>query len=110
MLSGNESVGIVVVSHATGKNAAIVAVPVMNNGAVTGVAGSSVYLDTLTDTIRSEVPAPFVFYAIDTENQFALHSDKGQISRDISTIGPGTSFGQAIATICSHDSGTVEYR
>jgi ABC-type amino acid transport substrate-binding protein len=109
VLAGNESVGIVVVSHSTGKNVAVVAVPVRNQRAVTGVVGASVYLDTLTDTLRSKVPGPFVFYAIDTENQFALHSDKGQISRNTVTIGPETSFGRAIGTIRSQDSGTVEY-
>jgi ABC-type amino acid transport substrate-binding protein len=109
VLAGNESVGIVVVSHATGKNAAVVAVPVTDQHGVTGVLGSSVYLDTLTDSLRSEVPGPFVFYAIDTENKFALHSDKGQISRNVTTIGPETSFGRAIGTIRSQDSGTVEY-
>jgi polar amino acid transport system substrate-binding protein len=109
VLGGNESVGIVVVSHSTGKNVAVVAVPVKNRSAVTGVVGASVYLDTLTDTLRAEVPGPFVFYAIDTEGQFALHSDKGQISRSVATIGPESSFGQAIRTIRAQDSGTVEY-
>jgi ABC-type amino acid transport substrate-binding protein len=109
VLGGKESVGIVVVSHATGKNVAVVAVPVKNQGAVTGIVGASVYLDTLTDRIRSGVPGPFVFYAIDTENQFALHSDKGQISRNVAAIGPESSFGGAISTIRSQDSGTVEY-
>jgi len=109
VLAGNESVGIVVVSHSTGKNVAVIAVPVRNQSAVTGVVGASVYLDTLTDTLRGMVPGPFVFYAIDTENQFALHSDKGQISRNVATIGPESSFGRAIATIRAQGSGTVEY-
>jgi len=109
VLAGNESVGTVVVSYSTGKNAGIIAVPVKHQGAVTGVLGASVYLDTLTDTLRREIPEPFMFYAIDTEGKFALHSDKGQISRDIATIGVDTSFGKAIATIRTQDSGTVEY-
>jgi len=109
VLAGNESVGMVVVSHATGKNTAIVAVPVRDRQGVTGIAGASLYLDTLTDTLRSEIPKSFVFYAIDTENRFSLHSDKGQISRNITTIGQETSFGQAIGTIRSQDSGTVAY-
>jgi polar amino acid transport system substrate-binding protein len=109
VLAGKESVGIVVVSHSTGKNVAVVAVPVRNQGAVTGVVGASVYLDTLTDTLRGMVPEPFVFYAIDTESQFALHSDKGQISRNVTTIGPESSFGRAIGTMRAQDFGTVEY-
>lgn len=109
VIAGNESVGIVVVSHSTGKNVAVVAVPVKSGDAVTGVVGASVYLDALTETIRDKIPGPFLFYAIDTENQFALHSEKGQISRNIATIGPESSFGKAIGTIRSQDSGTVEY-
>lgn len=109
VLAGNASVGTVVVSHSTGKNTAIVAVPVVKNDAVTGVMGASVYLDTLTDTFRKEVPDGFIFYAIDTENKFALHSEKGQISRDIGSIGAGSSFGQALQTILGQESGSTSY-
>jgi ABC-type amino acid transport substrate-binding protein len=109
VLAGNESVGTVVVSLSTGRNAAIAAVPVMNKGAVTGVLGASVYLDVLTDTLRGEVPDPFVFYAVDTEGKFALHSEKGQISRSVATITADSSFGQAMHKIRSQDAGTVEY-
>ncbi|MDO8874010.1 MAG: transporter substrate-binding domain-containing protein [Methanoregula sp.] len=109
VLAGNESIGTVVVSHSTGKNAGIIAVPVKNQGTVIGVIRASVYLDTLTDMLRQEIPESFVFFAIDSEGKFALHSDKGQISRDISTIGADTSFGQAIATMRTLDSGTVVY-
>jgi len=109
VLGGNESVGTVVVSKTTGRNVAVVAVPVKENDTVTGVLGASVYLDTLTDTLRSEVPEPFVFYAIDREGKFAIHSDKGQISRDIATIGTSSSFGQALYRIRTQESGTVTY-
>jgi len=109
VLAGKESVGVVVVSHTTGRNAGIVAVPAIKGGAVQSVLGASVYLDTLTDELRSDIPEPFVFYAIDTEGKFAIHSEKGQISRNITTIGPETSFGKAITIIRAADSGTVEY-
>jgi len=109
VLAGDESVGTVVVSHSTGKNVGIVAVPVKKQGTVTGVLGASVYLDTLTDTLRQDIPEPFTFFAIDSDGKFALHSEKGQISRDISTIGAETTFGKAIAMIRAQDSGTVAY-
>ncbi|MEN6395033.1 MAG: transporter substrate-binding domain-containing protein [Methanoregula sp.] len=109
LLAGKESVGVVVVSHTTGRNAGIVAVPVIKGGAVQSALGASVYLDNLTDELRQDIPEPFVFYAIDTEGKFAIHSEKGQISRTITTIGPDTSFGKAITTIRATDSGTVEY-
>lgn len=109
VLGGKESVGIVVMSYSTGKNVAIIAVPVKNQSTVTGVMGASVYLETLTDRLRSRVPEPLVFYAIDTESRFALHSDKGQISRNVSTMGPASSFGRAIDTMRAQSSGTVGY-
>ncbi len=109
VLSGNEAVGPVVVSYATGRNAGIVAVPVKNQGAVTGVLGASVYLDTLTGTLRDEIPAPFVFYTIGTEGAFALHSDKAQISRNVTLIGTDTSFGRALSRIRAQDAGSAEY-
>lgn len=109
VLGGKESVGTVVVSKTTGRNVAVVAVPVKENDAVTGILGASVYLDTLTDTLRSEVPGPFVFYAVDREGKFAIHSDKGQISRDSATISPGSSFGQALQQIRARENGTVLY-
>jgi ABC-type amino acid transport substrate-binding protein len=109
VLAGKESVGVVVMSYSTGKNVAIIAVPIRNQSSVTGVMGASVYLDTLTDKLRSRVPEPLVFYAIDTESKFALHSDKGQISRNVAIIGPESSFGRAIATIRAQSSGSVTY-
>jgi polar amino acid transport system substrate-binding protein len=109
VLAGNESIGTVVVSLSTGKNAAVVAVPVKDKDMVTGVLGASVYLDTLTQTLRDEVPDPYIFYGIDKEGKFAIHSDTGQISRDISTIDIGSSYGQALQQIRSEDLGEVSY-
>jgi ABC-type amino acid transport substrate-binding protein len=109
VLNGSESVGTVVVSKATGRNAAIVAVPVKEGSSVTGVLGASVYLDLLTDEFRSEVPSSYVFYAIDREGTYALHSDKGQISRDTATVSQGTSYGDALRQVRAAESGTVTY-
>lgn len=109
VLAGNESVGTVVVSHTTGRNTAIVAVPVMEDRTVTGILGASVYLDNLTDQLNQEIKDPFVFYAIDREGRFALHSEKGQISRDIATVGTATSFGNALQAIRVRESGEVSY-
>ena len=109
VLGGNESVGAVVVSYSTGKNAGIVAVPVISRGKVTGVLGASVYLDTLTDTLRDSIPRPYSFYAINTAGTFALNSDKAQIVRNITTIGPDTSFGQALDQIRTQYAGSAEY-
>jgi len=109
VLSGRESVGTFIVGYTTGKNSAVVAVPVRENGNVNGVLGGSLYVDSVADSLRSEIPAPFVFYAIDNEGNIAIHSEKGQIGRDSATIGPGTSFGRALAQIRNQESGSTAY-
>jgi len=109
VLNGSGSVGTVVVSRATGRNAAVVAVPVQDGSTVTGMLGASVYLDTLADTLRGDIPAPYVFYAIDQDGMFALHSDKGRISMDTATIAPGSSYADSIRQIRAQESGSVAY-
>ncbi|UUX92428.1 cache domain-containing protein [Methanoplanus endosymbiosus] len=109
VLSGEESVGTVVISHSTGKNAAIVAVPVIVNEEVIGILGASVYADSVTETLNEKLPASTVYYAIDNEGKFALSSEKGEISQDISLMTENSSFGKAVEKMLSEESGTVEY-
>ncbi len=109
VLSGKDTVGAVIVGYTTGRNSAVVAVPVRDNGGVIGVLGGSLYLDVLADTLRKDIPAQFVFYAIDQEGRFALHSEKGQITRNSATISPDTSFGRALRQIQANESGDVSY-
>lgn len=109
VLSGEESVGTVVISHSTGKNAAIVAVPVILNGEVTGILGASVYADSVAETLNEKLPASAVYYAIDNEGKFALSSGKGEILQSISQITENNSFERAVDKMLSEESGTVEY-
>ncbi|NMB78489.1 MAG: transporter substrate-binding domain-containing protein [Methanomicrobiales archaeon] len=109
VLAGKESVGSFIIGYTTGKNSAVVAVPVQENGAVTGVLGGSLYVDTLADTIRKDIPAPFVFYAIDRDGRFTLHSEKGQIARDLETIAADSPYGKALSEIRAKESGEIRY-
>ena len=109
VLAGKSSVGSVIVGHTTKKNSAVVAVPVQENGTVTGVLGGSLYLDTLAESIGNDLPGSFVFYVIDREGKFALHSEKGQIFRDIASIDTRSSFGNALRQIETQESGQVAY-
>ena len=108
VLAGQESVGTVVVSHSTGKNTAIAAVPVKVGGKVTGVLGASIYLEGITGTLKDELPGT-VFYAIDSEGKFALNSDTGLISQDALLNDGSTSFGRAVEYMVSQGKGTTAY-
>jgi len=109
VLSGEESVGTIVISHSTGKNVAVVAVPVIVNENVNGILGASVYADSITDVLNEELPASTFYYAIDNEGKFALSSEKGEISQKTTLMTENTSFGKAVEIIMSEDRGTVEY-
>ncbi len=110
VLAGNVSIGTVVVSHSTGKSTAIVAVPVMEQGAVTGVLGASVYLDEFSVAIRESLDLrdPIFFFALDRQGMYALNSREERISQN-STEQDTTSATEAMERILSEDEGTVAY-
>ena len=109
VIAGNESFGYVVVSHSTGKNTGIVAVPVIIKGNTKGILGASLYLDTLTDKTREKIPEPFLFFAIDNEGKFAIHSEKGKISQSISAYDRNKSLKTALEEIFNSSSGSCSY-
>lgn len=78
VLAGKIVIGDLVVSRATGKSTAIVAVPVRRpDGGIAGVLGASVHLDRLSLQIRQEMALQphQVFYSLDATPVVGLHSD-----------------------------------
>ena len=113
LLAGRESVGTVVSSHSTGRDVAIVAVPVMVNGTVTGVLGASVYLDSITTYVQDSLGLPDTvqFFAIDPAGNIALHSNDEQIFQNNMSAGtaqPG-SVGAAVNAMLAEKAGTISY-
>jgi hypothetical protein len=78
LLGGKEVIGDLVVSKATKKAVAIVAVPIVERNAVVGALGASVYLDQLSAELRREMhlPAGTIFYSFDSNGIVALNWDK----------------------------------
>jgi ABC-type amino acid transport substrate-binding protein len=110
VLAGNVSIGTVVVSHSTGKSTAIVAVPVIDRGAVTGVLGASVYLDELSVAMRESLDLrdPIFFFALDREGMYALNSQEERISQN-AAMQDTPSATQAMQTVLSENEGSVTY-
>jgi hypothetical protein len=78
LLAGQTVIGDLVVSKATGKPVAIVAVPVFGaGGVITGVLGASVYLDKLGEIIDREMDLDetMIFYSFDHSSLVALDWD-----------------------------------
>ena len=85
LMAGNEVLGYLIVSKATGQKSLAAAVPVMKDGVVIGGIGASIFLKDLSDTLSEEsaLSDDMVFYAINEEAKYAvneagevvLHSD-----------------------------------
>jgi len=110
VLAGNVSIGALVVSHSTGRDTAIAAVPVVSDGEVTGVLGASIYLDAMSEALKQDLKLPdgMFFLAVDPDGRVALHSLEERISQDLEQQGT-PSMRSAVETIRSSENGTVEY-
>jgi len=77
LMDGNEVLGPLVSSKATGKTSIIVAVPVVTEEEVIGGLGASIFLDDLSTMLKTalDLPDDMVFYATDDEDMVAIHSD-----------------------------------
>lgn len=111
LMAGQPVLGDLVVSQATGRNVAIVAVPVRDAaGRVVAAVGSSVYLDSLSQRLTREMALPdgYLFYAVDGEPRGALHHDLTLIFTEPLTL--GADLARAIREMLAHEAGVVSYR
>ena len=114
VLSGKSVIGDLVVSHSTGRNTAIVAVPVRAGGSrdsVIGVLGASVHLDSLAGLLREEMGGlrgGLLFFAIDSAGLGALNSDESLIFTEPMKLGD-SGMQRAFRQILSTQAGIVMY-
>jgi methyl-accepting chemotaxis protein len=111
LLAGQTVVGDLVISRATGRNTAIVAVPVRGDeNAVVGVLGASVHLDSLSARIKQEMDLEpnHLFYSLDTEPLVGLHIDPETIFLHPLEEGD-PDVDRAMQEILSHEEGFVSY-
>jgi methyl-accepting chemotaxis protein len=111
VLAGETVIGPLVVSKATGRASAIVAVPVRDDkGVIVGVLGASVYLDLLSARLQREmsIGGDMIFYSFDATPLLALEWDSQLILVDPSSLGPGILA--VFEYMLARDEGTVRYR
>ncbi|HSP14377.1 MAG TPA: hypothetical protein VLV78_06475 [Thermoanaerobaculia bacterium] len=112
VLGGATVIGDLVVSRSTGRNTAIVAVPVIGRqGKIAGVLGASVYLDRLSAIVREEMGqfgSDHMFFAIDAEPLGALHSDPRLIFTKPTELGD-EAMTNAFKEMLTRESGVVTY-
>lgn len=111
VLAGKTIIGYLVVSKATGKPVAIVAVPVIgSNGSVVGVLGASVYLDKLGELLQQEMGLDdtMIFYSFDRSALVALDWDPHLVFYEPMKSGEQDLI-RAFDEMLMKDHGTVRY-
>lgn len=110
--SGQTIVGDLVVSHSTGLNTAIVAVPVRkNDNKLAGALGCSVHLDSLSTLIKREMGGlepGLLFYAINSQPLVAINSNPELIFLDPLTV-EEEGIKQSFTTMLRSQEGMVTY-
>jgi hypothetical protein len=112
VMAGQTVIGSLVASRATGKSSAIVAVPVRDGaGAIVGVLGGSVYLDSLSLLIKRQIDLQpdQIFFSIDATPIGALQDDPTEIFLDPFDLGE-PELERAIREMLTRDEGVVNYR
>jgi len=110
LLAGQRVLGDLVVSKSTGWSVAIAAVPVLGpDGTVTGILGSSIPLESLSDRIRQEMDLDdrMIFYSFDATPLLALVWDPDLILADPMQLGEDVA--EAFLEMLAHEEGTVTY-
>ncbi len=90
-LAGNPTIGELVRSKSTGKESAVIAIPVRGpNGKIVGILGGSVFLNELSGQLVREMGlgSGVAFFAVDSKVVIALHSDPTNIFVEPSKISP----------------------
>jgi hypothetical protein len=111
LLDGRTVIGDLVVSKATGKSVAIVAVPVMRpDKRVVGVLGASVYLDQLSARVEREMELndTLIFYSFDAQPLVGLDWDPSLIFIDPTQLGR-QDLDQAFRAMLAQKEGVSSY-
>lgn len=109
LLAGHTVLGDLVISKATHRASAIVAVPIIDRNAVAGVIGASVYLDRLSAQLREQMrlPADTIFFSFDSHAIVALNWDKTLIFLEPRKLSPD--LDRAFGTMLAHTQGRETY-
>ncbi|MFC1910369.1 cache domain-containing protein [Chloroflexota bacterium] len=110
-ISGEKSLGELLVSKTTGEKVVVTAVPVKIDGKVIGILGASAYLEKLSEIIINEMQLTddMVLYAVNDQGILALHTNPQWILRDVADLG-SESYIKAIKDMVSKKEGFVAYK
>jgi len=111
ILEGKYVAGYPIIGRSSGKKSFVVAVPVMVDGEVNGILGTSIFLEEMWDFLKNKIVIPlnYDFYAVDTKGitMFDLETKDHLLENVLEQT--SASLVDAIKTIISSENGTVSY-
>lgn len=111
LMSGEDVIGSLVVSKATGNKSAVMAVPVLADlEQVIGGVGASLFLENLNETLAGALSLPegMVFYALAPDGTTTLHHNFAMVFENPLEL-DDPSLRQAAEVMLATNSGEVEY-
>jgi sulfate adenylyltransferase subunit 1 (EFTu-like GTPase family) len=110
VLAGKTVVGSLVVSKSTGQKSAVVAVPVMKDGTVVGVLGTSIFLEQLNEIIKGDMnlPEDVIFFVMDPNAVTVLNWKAERIFQEPTKMG-SSSLTTAIENMLARKEGMEKY-
>ncbi len=110
MLRGERVIGSPVYSRSSGKKSAVVAVPVVVEGNVTGMLGISIFLDELYRRLERQfsLPEQYMWFAIDSRGTTMLDRESELIFTDVQKE-KSRSLQSGISQALMHEHGTIQY-
>ena len=110
LFSGNPVRGFPIYSRSSGKKSALMAVPVVVDGKVTGALGASIFLDDLHDKLNLEfaLPEKYTWFALNSDGLMMLDDDSDFIFMNALTQG-SKSLRDAVSQALKSESGPVQY-
>jgi hypothetical protein len=110
VMGGEVSVGDLLVSRSTGRNATVIVVPIKIRGQVKGILGASIFLDTFNAGILEtlDLPEGAIFYVLDRSGITVLHFMPRYLFQDPTAL-QNPSLTRAVKEILTSSEGTVQY-
>jgi hypothetical protein len=110
LMAGERVRGVPIYSRSSGRKSALMAVPVLVDGKVTGALAASVFLDEMHARLNREfaLPAGHVWYVLDSAGTTMLHRDADFIFLNALTQG-SSSLRDALSRALKCEQGEMEY-
>jgi hypothetical protein len=110
LMMGERVTGVPIYSRSSGKKSALMAVPILVDGKITGALAASVFLDEMHARLNREfaLPAGHIWYVLDSAGTTMLHQDADFIFLNALTQG-SPSLRDALSHALKCERGEMEY-